>query len=246
MPLYIAGISAKLFLLLSITGRERWRRAALLTLLLSLLEFRVLDYPVVYVSALVLALASVWRWRTGDDRRLALSAFGYVVVYFTLRLPLYEYAWIDLFITAVLLARRVADERWTDALVISGAFTLTSVWLSGGIEWGFLYGFLPAYVVELQVIWFLPFILLKLPMLLILISWLTNVRPTRAFVIAIIAYTGVRFAGVWIVRLAGGSGAEMWPLAEQGMYLVTFTIATVWMFRSQSPQMLSRGPLQTL
>lgn len=232
VPLYAAGVAAKLFLLLSIAGKRRWWQAAALTLVLSLLEFRVLDFSAIYVASVALALAGVWYWRAEAHRRLLLSVFGYAVVYFTLRLPLYEYAWIDLFFAAVLLARRYGDARWTDALVISGTFTLTSVWLSGGIEWGFLYGFLPAYVVELQVIWFLPLILLKIPMLLVLGAWLTDARPSRGFVIAMLAYTGLRFAAVWIVRLAGGSGAEMWPLAEQGMYLVTFAIAAVWMYRT--------------
>lgn len=231
-PLYVAGIAAKLFLLLSLT---RWRfrvRAVALTAALSLLEFRVWDHPAAYLVAIAAAIAARWLCQGAAARRLALATFGYAALYFTLRLPLYEYAWIDFFLVAVLLARRYAEPRWTDALVISGTFTLTSVWLGGGLEWGFLYGLLPAYVVELHVIWFLPLILLKIPLLLLLVFWLTRTFPSRAFVIAMLGYTGLRFAAVWAVRLAGGTAIAMWPLAEQGMYLVTFSIATVWMYRA--------------
>ncbi|MBI3568152.1 MAG: alkaline phosphatase family protein [Gemmatimonadetes bacterium] len=232
-PLYAAGSVAKLFLVLTLTGWKRPVRAAVVTLALSLVEFRVWDTPWVFLGAIAVALAAYRLARSDVDRALAIAAFGYVVLYFTLRLPLFEYAWIDLFLAAVLLARRHADPRWTDALVISGAFTLTSVWLDGGLEWGFLYSVLPADVVEFKVGWMLPMILLKLPLLLLLNWWVTRTAPTRAFVAAMFAYTGLRFAAVWIVRLAGASGEAMWPLAEQGTYLLTFAIATVWVYRAR-------------
>ncbi len=233
IPLYVAGVAAKLFLVLSITGRRRIAGAVLATLALSLIEFRVWDHPAAYLATIMLTVVLLARWRTGWKHRLALVAFGYSALYFTLRLPLYEYAWIDLFLVCVVLARQWADPRWTDALVVSGAFTLTSVWLSGGLEWSFLYSLLPAYVVELQVIWFLPLILLKLPLLLLLIWWITDTPPSMAFVRTMFAYTGFRFIGVWAVRLAGGSGAEMWPLAERGMYLLTFAVVTAWVYRAR-------------
>ncbi len=232
IPLYIAGIVAKLFLLLTITGRRLAWQAVALTLALTLLEFRVWDVPSVYLAAIGLSIIACIAWRARARGRLALVAFGFSALYFTLRLPLYEYAWIDLFLVAVALAARSADARWTDALVMTGAFTLTSVWLNGGLEWSFLYGLLPAYVIELQVGWFLPMILLKLPLLLFLVWWTTGTRPSREFVSLMLAYAGLRFIGVWGVRLGGGSGAEMWPLAERGMYLLTFVIAAVWYHRT--------------
>jgi hypothetical protein len=127
--------------------------------------------------------------------------------------------------------------------VISGAFTLTSVWLSGGLEWSFLYGLLPAYIVELHVAWFLPLILLKLPLLLLLVWWITDATPTGGFVRMMLAYTGLRFIAVWAVRLGGGSGVEMWPFAERGMYLLTFAIATVWFYRGHQRRLVATAKL---
>jgi hypothetical protein len=234
VPLYVAGSCAKLALLAGIAG---WRRspavvaAALATAVLAVLEYRVWDYPAAFIAVIVIALLAAVRFRSGTAHRLALVVFGYAALYFTLRLPIYEYAWVDFFVLAVWLAGRAAQGPWLDALVICGAFALTSVWLPSGLEWGFLYGIFPAYVIELQVGWFVPFILLKLPLLLLVTWWAAGIGPTRRFVGLMFAYMAIRFMGVWIVRLAGGTGAEVWPLAEQGIYLTTFAIATVWVYR---------------
>jgi hypothetical protein len=234
VPLYVAGSCAKLVLLAGIAGWRRPRAAAaavLATAVLALLEYRVWDYPEAFIAVIVIALAALARFRGGDAHRLALVVFGYAALYFTLRLPIYEYAWVDFFVLAVWLASRAAPGPWLDALVICGAFTLTSVWLPSGLEWGFLYGIFPAYVIELQVGWFVPLILLKLPLLLLVTWWAAGSRPTRRFVGLMFAYAGIRFVGVWVVRLAGGTGAQVWPMAEQGIYLTTFAIATVWAYR---------------
>lgn len=233
-PLYFAGTCAKIAILLAIAGRRRWPLAVALTGLLAILEFRLLDRPALFVGAIALGALALLRFRAGDDHRLALVAFGYAVLYFTLRLPIYEYAWVDLFLLAVVLAARSAPGPWLDALVVTGAFALTSVWLPSGLEWGFLYGLVPAYIVELQVGWFVPLILLKLPMLLLLTWWASGLRPSRGFVLLMFLYAGLRFAGVWLVRLFGGTGAQAWPMAEQAMYLTTFAIATVWVYRTRT------------
>ena len=227
IPMYVLGTSAKLALLVAITGRRRAVAAAVLTTVLALLEFRVWDYPALYIAAIALAAAALFKYRTGALHQLALVAFGYSALYFTLRLPLYEYAWVDLFILAVWLASRTAPGASLDALIMTGAFALTCVWLPSGLEWGFLYGLFPAYLVELQVGWFVPAILLKLPLLLLLTWWATGTRPTRRFIALILIYAGIRFVGVWIVRLTGGSGAQLWPMAEQGIYLTVFAMAAV-------------------
>ena len=234
VPLYVAGSCAKLALLVGVTG---WRRraavlaAALATGVLALLEYRVWDFPAAFLAVIALALVALVRFRSGGSRRLALLTFGYATLYFTLRLPIYEYAWLDFFVLAVWLSSRAAPGPWHDALVICGAFTLTSVWLPSGLEWGFLYGLFPAYVIELQVGWFVPFILLKLPLLLLVTWWAVDAGPSRRFVGLMFAYAAIRFVGVWIVRLTGGTGAQVWPMAEQGIYLTTFAIATVWAYR---------------
>jgi hypothetical protein len=227
IPMYVAGTSAKLAILLTITGRRRAIAAGVLTTALAMLEFRVLDFPAVYIAVIVVSAAALFRFRTGERRQLALVTFGYATLYFTLRLPLYEYAWVDLFIFAVWLGSRTASGAWLDALTITGAFALTCVWLPSGLEWGFLYGLFPAYVVELQVGWFVPAILLKLPLLLLLTWWATDTRPSRRFVALILIYAAIRFIAVWLVRLAGGPGAAVWPIAEQGIYLTVFAVAAI-------------------
>lgn len=245
IPQYVAGTLAKLALLLTLAGRPRRVAAVVATAALALIEFRVWDYPWVYIAAAAAALAVLVVARDDSARRLALASFGYVMVYFTLRLPLYEYAWVDLFLLSVRLAadgfaaaapraRHIAGIM-RDALVVTGAFALTSVWLPGGLEWGFLYGLFPAYVIELQVAWFVPVILLKLPVLLLLCWWATGTRPTSRTVAFICLCAAVRFTAVWIVRLAGGSGALVWPIAEQAAYLTTFAIASVWVLRTGAP-----------
>ncbi len=233
IPMYVAGTSAKLAILLTITGRRRAIVAAVLTSALAMLEFRVVDSSPVYIAAIVLAAAALWKFRSGELHQLALVTLGYAALYFTLRLPLYEYAWVDMFIFAVWLASRTASGAWLDTLVMSGAFALTCVWLPSGLEWGFLYGLFPAYVVELQVGWFVPAILLKLPLLLLLTWWATDTRPTRQFVALILTYAAIRFVGVWLVRLAGGSGATVWPMAEQGVYLIVFVTAAAVMRKGE-------------
>jgi hypothetical protein len=233
VPLYVAGSLAKFALL----AGDSWRRrtvlvaAGLATGVLAVLEFRVWDFPVTYLAVIALAITALVRFRRGDAHRVALLVFGYAALYFALRLPIYEYAWVDFFILAVWLASRAAPGAWLDALVICGAFTLTSVWLPSGLEWGFLYGIFPAYVIELQVGWFVPFILLKLPLLLLVTWWAAGTAPARRFVGLMFCYMAIRFIGVWVVRLAGGTGSQVWPMAEQGIYLTTFVIATVWAYR---------------
>jgi hypothetical protein len=234
IPLYVAGSCAKLALLIGIAGWRRWQpviAAAASTAVLAMLEYRVWDLPWTFIAVIVIALLAMLVFRTGSNHRLALVVFGYAVLYFTLRLPIYEYAWVDFFVLAVWLASRSGRGPGLDALIITGAFTLTSVWLPSGLEWGFLYGIFPAYVIELQVGWFVPFILLKLPMLLLLTLWAADVAPSRRFVLLMFVYLGIRFVGVWVVRLAGGTGSQVWPMAEQAIYLSTFAIATVWAYR---------------
>jgi len=234
VPLYAAGSVAKLALLIGDDAWRRWRAvaaAAIATGALALLEFRLLDYPVAFITVMIVALLALTRFRSGAAHRMALLVFGYAALYFTLRLPIYEYPWVDFFVVAVWLASRAAPGPWLDALVISGAFTLTSVWLPSGLEWGFLYGIFPAYVIELQVGWFVPVILLKLPLLLLITWWAAGATPTKRFVGLMFACMAIRFAGVWMVRLSGGTGSQVWPLAEQGIYLSTFVAATVWMYR---------------
>lgn len=247
IPLYVFAVVAKLLTLLgSIPAsrtvpiasssatpltqqlrESRWMPALAWATVLALLEFRVWDHAA--ACGLVLALGVFFAIRSNDvtSRRMAHIAILQALIYFTLRLPLYQLAWIDLFFGALWLASRNRNDAWVDALVISGTFTLTCGWLASSLEWSFLYGVFPAHLVELQVQYFLPFILAKIPLLFVLAFVVIERTPAKRTVKLLLAYTALRFAAAWILRLAGASGADLWPLAEQGMYLATFVVAAV-------------------
>lgn len=227
VPLYVAAIGAKFGVLLAIGGRARWRSAVAWTTAIALVELRAWDSPFAYGALLVAGLIALWQSRDAAARRVAQVVILSALVYFTLRLSLFQLAWIDLFVGALWLVARRRDNAWVDAVIVCGTYALTSGWLASSLEWGFLYTIFPAHLVELQVQYFLPFILAKLPLLLVLALVVAGRRPTRRFVQILIAYTALRFVAAWVMRLGGASGADIWPLAEQGMYLTTFVIAAV-------------------
>lgn len=264
LPLYVFAIIAKLLVLSGANAAPRFKQspdltvssddaqdsrahsasiavALMWTTVLALLEFRVWDHPA--ACGLVFAAAAIAMWRnTGPaSRRMALIVMLQSLMYFTLRLPLYQLAWVDLFFGALWLIARNRDDIWVDALVITGAFTLTCGWLASSLEWSFLYGIFPAHLVELQVQYFLPFILAKIPLLLVLSLVVIGRTPTRRLVKLLLAYTALRFGAAWILRLAGASGADLWPLVEQGMYLATFVVAAIaWGWHHRAEKSKSR------
>ncbi|MEK7401489.1 MAG: alkaline phosphatase family protein [Gemmatimonadota bacterium] len=235
IPLYVAAIATKYFVLLAIAGHRRWREVAVWTTLSTLVELRVWDSPIAFAILVGLGVSSWWRRRDPDVRRLSAIVVLSALMHFTLRAPLYHLAWIDLFLGALWVVSRRWDNAWTDALVVSGSFALASGWLASGLEWGFLYTVFPAYLVELQVQYFLPFILAKLPIPLVLALVVIGRAPTRRFVEVVMLYAGLRFVAAWVMRLGGAAGVEIWPLAEQGIYLTTFLIAAVlWNRRTKT------------
>lgn len=238
IPLYVAAVGAK-FLVLGGDTRTAWRRAAPWTLVLALVEFRVWDHPVTYGAVALAALAFRLRATDAAARRVASIAAIEALVYFTCRLPLFELAWLDLFLGALWLVARTRDDAWRDALIVTGAFTFTSTWLQSGLEWGFLYTLFPAHLVELQVQYFLPFIVAKLPLVLVLALCVAGAAPSRRFVRVLLAYVALRFAAAWAMKMAGASAIDIWPLAEQGAYLSTFAgAALAWgWYRGGTPVM---------
>ena len=251
IPLYVVAVLAKLLVFAEVRGdadhhatttsnvrrgNARWLPALGWTTALALLEFRVWDHPLAFAIMLSAGCLALWRSCDAAARRVAIIVILQSLVYFTLRLPLYQLAWIDLFFAALLLAARARDNVWIDVIMITGTFTLTCGWLASSLEWSFLYSIFPAHLVELQVQYFGPFILAKIPLLLVLAHVIIGRTPTRRTAKLLFAYTALRFAWAWVLRLAGAPGADLWPLAEQGMYLATFVVAAVawgWQERRQ-------------
>lgn len=243
VALYGAAVAAK-FLVFGAGARARWLVAGVWTAVLAVVEFRVLDHPLTYGAVALAALAFRARATDAAARRIATLALLETVVYFTCRLPLFELAWLDLFLGALWLVTRTRDDVWRDALVVTGAFTFTSTWLQSGLEWGFLYTLFPAHLVELQVQYFLPFIVGKLPLILVLALCVTGSAPSRRFVRVLLAYVALRFAAAWALKVAGASATDVWPLAEQAAYLSAFAAAVLawsW-YRAGAPDdRLPRG-----
>ena len=242
VPLYVFAVAAKLLVLVGTNAdaphriAQSWgasvrnRRnleAVAWTTALALLEFRVWDHPAASGILIAAGIVALWRSRDPASRRVAHIVILQSLIYFTLRLPLYQLAWIDLFFAALLLIARERDNLWVDVLTVTGTFTLTCGWLASTLEWSFLYTVFPAHLVEMQVQYFGPLILAKIPLLLVLAYVIIGRVPTRRLAKLLLAYTALRFAAAWILRLSGAPGADLWPLAEQGMYLATFVVAAV-------------------
>ena len=185
------------------------------------------DSPLAYGALLVVGAIARWRSADAPARRVATIVMLSSLVYFTLRLSLYQLAWVDIFVAIFWLAAQRRDNIWLDAALVCGAYALTAGWLASSLEWAFLYMIFPAHLVELQVQYFLPFILAKIPLLLVLALVVAGRRPTRRLMQLLLAYTALRFVAAWAMRLGGGFGADIWPFAEQGIYLTTFVIALI-------------------
>ena len=227
VPLYVMAVAAKFAVLDGMAGRARWRSTAAWTAAIAMVELRVWDSPIAFGALLVAGIIAAVKSSDEPARRAATVVVLSALVYFTLRLPLHQLAWLDLFLAAVWLLATQRDDAWMDALIVGGGYALTSGWVASGLEWGFLYTVFPAHLVELQVQYFLPFILAKLPLVLGLTLVVTGRRPSRRLVQVLLIYTGLRVTGAWLLRLSGAAGVEIWPLAEQGIYLTTFVLATV-------------------
>lgn len=247
--LYAVAVGAKLVVIRD-GGRTPWPATVGATTLLALVEYAVLAHVALLGTIVVLAALTWWRAREAPTRRLAQIVLLQTLVYFTLRLPLYLFAVADLVLLAThLLAqgvRRSGDARLhaaLDAWIGLGAYTVTCGWLAGSIEWGFLYAFAPAHLVELQVQWFLPLILAKIPLFFLLSLRVAGSAPSRATVQVVMLLAALRFAAVWGMRLSGAPTVEIWPLAEQGGILATFVAAAVagGIWFSATPHHPTRG-----
>lgn len=237
IPLYVAAIASKFLVLRGsirsnpLESTSSSKRPIIIALawttLLALLEYRVWDHVLACAFVAVAGVIALLRASTSTEKRIAQIVVLQALIYFTLRLPLYQLAWIDLFLAALYLLARTHKGVGFDALLVTGTFALTCGWLATSLEWGFLYTLFSADTIEKHVQLFAPFILAKIPLVLVLALVVVDRVPTKRLVAVLFAYTALQFAGAWFLRLAGASGAELWPLAEQGMYLSTFVVAAV-------------------
>lgn len=238
VTLYAVAVAAKLAVLRR-GGRTPWFTAVAATTVLALVEFLVIAHVALIGATVALAGVLWWRARTEETRWVAQIVVLQTLVYFTLRLPIYLFAVADLYLAATYFlagqARRAGGMRATaalDAWIGLGAYTVSCGWVAGSIEWGFLYRFAPAHLVELQVQWFLPLILAKIPLFLLLTMRVADRPPARALIQVVMVLAALRFSAVWLMRLAGAPTVEIWPLAEQGGILALFVAAlaagTAW------------------
>lgn len=232
IALYIVAVLAKLALFIR-TGDGRWVAATIATAGVAAFQFwnLVFEQPVVVASMLAASVVGAIAARDQAHRDIARLALLQLLVVATLRVPLYLYAWLDLALLSVFLLARhpgvVARPALRDAGIVLAAYACTIGWVPGGIEWSFLYTAFPAHLVELEVQRFLPFIMAKIPLVLILFLAATRRTPDRALAQVVMLMVGLRFVAIWTLGLAGAPTVQIWPLAEHGAYLVTFVVAVV-------------------
>ena len=77
----------------------------------------------------------------------------------------------------------------------------------------------------------MPLIMLVMPILLVLEGWTVGRRATVGLASAALLYVWVRLAAAWGVRLFGGRSEDVWPLVEQGGYVLVFAAAALWTVR---------------
>lgn len=238
--LYAVAVLAKLVLFLR-RADGRWLAAIIATAAVAMSEFWnvVFDQPLVMSALILAALIASFVPRQTAHRDLARIALLQLLVYATLRVPLYLFAWLDLVLLAAFLIAKhpqlVARPALRDALIVLTAYSCTIGWVPGGLEWGFLYKVFPAHLVELEVQRFLPLILAKIPLVFVLFLVVARRRPDRALAQVAMLMVALRLAAVWTLSLAGAPTVQLWPLAEHGAYLATFVVAVVawgWQLRS--------------
>ncbi|MEI6741324.1 MAG: hypothetical protein WCK74_13535, partial [Gemmatimonadaceae bacterium] len=253
VPLYAMAIVTKSATLWAMTGQARTVRAMGTSLavgvLLAVLSFRVWDAPSAYLLVMA-AAAAVIAWRrtavaADPTRRMAWFALVWATFIFTVRVPIYLYAFTDIFVWIAL--RLASRPVWQDALVASGIVALTCVWYPPGIEWSMLYTVFPAALVENQVSWFLPFIVLRVPILLALWCAATGARPRVSLAALLVFATLLHFVAVLLVRQTSLPGERLWQLAEHGGYLLLFAVSALLTARVRSrsasadPQTVASG-----
>jgi len=230
--LYAIGVVAKLWLFVR-TAEGRWPAALLATAGVAAFQFWnvIYEQPLLVGALILLALGGATLPRAAGDRTVARLALLQILVFATLRVPLYLFAWLDVVLLGTVL---LASQPWVrarsalrDAGLVLVAYGCTIGWVPGGLEWGFLYSVFPAHLVELEVQRFLPLILAKIPLVLVLFLVATRRAPDRGFAQVLLLMVGLRFVAVWVLSLAGAPTVEIWPLAEHGGYLATFVAAVV-------------------
>jgi len=240
IALYVIAVLAKLWLFMR-TADGRWLAATVATAAVAAFQFWnvVFDQPLLVIALLVAAAVGTVLPRARAHRDLARLALLQLLVLATLRVPLYLYAWLDLVLLALFLVaeqpRLVARPALRDAIIVLAAYSCTIGWVPGGLEWSFLYTAFPAHLVELEVQRFLPLIMAKIPLVLVLFLVATRRVPDRALAQVLMLMMGLRFAAIWSLGLLGAPTVQIWPLAEHAAYLATFVVAVVaWGWQSRA------------
>ena len=126
-------------------------------------------------------------------RNAALLGFLSLLYYYTVRAPVKYYLWADMLMAAIFLSasflkryvqREQAESGYTFLVIMSlivGGW-VTMAWTFNNLEWFFLYDWFPETILETSLVFFLPFIVARftLPVLMIRTS-LSEVLPDRNY-----------------------------------------------------------------
>lgn len=232
--LYSAAVIADGAALCALAAPGRARHALIAAAAVAALQFALFDRAWACVAASAAAAAWLATRRDPAQRPLALAVLLMTLHTVVTRVSLYQVAWFDLFLLAVVLARQVRPP-WRDALIAAGAFGLACGWNPGGLEWGVLYEFAPAYLVELRIEWFLPLIVAKLPLALLVTCAVAQRRPDRALAGVFVIAAAATVAVSWAARLIGADGVTVWTIAERALYLGVFAAAAAGVAVAAAP-----------
>ena len=116
-------------------------------------------------------------------KKVTILAFLSLLYYYTIRIPGEYYLWADLLMAAVFLAgmflKRYADKNTLPSahsyllflsVIIGGWMTLA--WTLHNLEWFFLYDWFPEAILEKYIVFFLPFLVLRFMIPVIMISFI--------------------------------------------------------------------------
>ena len=187
------------------------------------------------------------RYRSGRSQTVwTLALFGLWLLYlYGVRVPRETAAWADCLLGAFALASTVVAEldsraeRATSAVFlrvcsIIAAGWLTLAWGFYRLEWGFVYDAFPPALVEAEVAWFIPAILLRYALVLVMIT-LVIARPlgsllaqTQALTYRVVSFKLASLAAITLGLGAANSGSSVYLEAvQQTSILLTLMLGLI-------------------